>query len=459
MRKKALLALLLVLTLALSGCALIVKDEAKDNASEIIRLGDEVITKARVKKETENQLDSQEYLYSMYGMSFDRTDASAIAQAQESAISALKDDLVLKAKAKELGFDQLTDEELETAKTKAQESWDSAVSYLQDNLTDAEKEGKDEAGLKALAEAELAKMGYSLENYVDAQKSQIIEEKLHNSVTDSVTVTDEEIKADFDSKVEADKTTYEGKPGSYATAANNGTTLYYAPAGVRRVKQILIKYKDEDQTAIDTAKQAVTDANTAVAAAQAKVDAAKEILNTEGIDEETKTQATTDLEAADKELADANAKLVEANKAVEDATNKAYENIDADTDEIIAQLDAGEDWTKLMDEKNQDPGMKNNEKGYAVAADMTGFDSAFVEAAMALQNIGDHSPKTKGIYGYYIIRYDSDEKEGAVELDDTLKEKLSSTLLSTKKNNTYNEQVDKWVEESGIKVDLSALKD
>ena len=78
---------------------------------------------------------------------------------------------------------------------------------------------------------------------------------------------------------------------------------------------------------------------------------------------------------------------------------------------------------------------------------------------MALQNIGDHSPKTKGMYGYYIIRYDSDEKEGAVELDDTLKEKLSSSLLSTKKNNTYNEQVDKWVEESGIKVDLSALKD
>ena len=39
MRKKALLALMLVLTLLLSGCALIVKDEAVETATEIIRMG------------------------------------------------------------------------------------------------------------------------------------------------------------------------------------------------------------------------------------------------------------------------------------------------------------------------------------------------------------------------------------------------------------------------------------
>ena len=49
MRKKALLALMLALTLLLSGCALIVKDEAVDNATEIIRMGDQVITKDKVK--------------------------------------------------------------------------------------------------------------------------------------------------------------------------------------------------------------------------------------------------------------------------------------------------------------------------------------------------------------------------------------------------------------------------
>ena len=144
---------------------------------------------------------------------------------------------------------------------------------------------------------------------------------------------------------------------------------------------------------------------------------------------------------------------------MEDATNKAFENIDAETDEILAALDGGADWKTLMDEKNQDPGMKNNEKGYAVAADMTGFDSAFVEAAMALEKVGDHSGKVKGTsYGYYIIRYDSDEPEGAIALD-SVKETISSALLKTKQNTTYTEQVAKWVEEAGIKVDLNALKD
>ena len=119
----------------------------------------------------------------------------------------------------------------------------------------------------------------------------------------------------------------------------------------------------------------------------------------------------------------------------------------------------GADWQAIMDEKNQDPGMKNNEKGYAVAAGMTNFDSAFVDAAMALAKPGDISDKVRGTsYGYYIIRYESDEAEGATPLDD-VKETISCALLSTKQNEVYNTTVNQWVEEAGIKVDLNALKD
>ena len=48
MQKKALLALLLVLTMILSGCSLIVKDEAVDAARVVIRVGDDTYTKAQV---------------------------------------------------------------------------------------------------------------------------------------------------------------------------------------------------------------------------------------------------------------------------------------------------------------------------------------------------------------------------------------------------------------------------
>ena len=49
MQKKALLALLLVLTMILSGCSLIVKDEAVDAARVVIRVGDDTNDSSRRK--------------------------------------------------------------------------------------------------------------------------------------------------------------------------------------------------------------------------------------------------------------------------------------------------------------------------------------------------------------------------------------------------------------------------
>ena len=458
MRKKALLALMLVLTLMLSGCALIVKDQAVDNATEIIRMGDQVITKDKVKEEIQNELDYNAYYASLLGQAYDATDPQVIASAQEEAITSLKKDLVLTAKAKELGLDQLTDEEEETAKTDAQESYDSAIEYIKTNqLKDSELEGD---ALTEAAKAELDKMGVTLDSYLESERKATIDNKVREYAIKDVAVTDDEINTEYNSRVDKDKETYTDNAGSWATAANNGTTLYYTPAGVRRVKQILIKFKDEDQTAIDDAQSRVTEANTAVSTASAKVTAAQSTLEIEGIDEETKSQAQADLEAANKELEEANKELETASQAVTDATNKAFDNITADADEVLAAVNAeGADWQTIMDEKNQDPGMKNNEKGYAVAEGMTNFDSAFVDAAMALAKPGDISDKVKGTsYGYYIIRYESDEAEGATPLDN-VKETISSALLSTKQNDTYNTTVDQWVEEAGIKVDMNALKD
>ena len=87
MRKKALLAVLMAAVLLLSGCTLIVKDQAVDDATEIIRMGDQVITKAKVKEEIQNQLESMAYMYSMYGYSYDTTDPDNIADAQASFIA------------------------------------------------------------------------------------------------------------------------------------------------------------------------------------------------------------------------------------------------------------------------------------------------------------------------------------------------------------------------------------
>ena len=458
MRKKALLAALMAMILLTSGCALIVKDEAVDAATPVIRMGDQVITKAEVKAQVESELYQQASWYQMFGQSFDYTDPANIAAAQESAIEALKKDMVLNAKAKELGFDQLTVEDEASIKENAQKDLDSIISQAKNYVENAE--GMSEEELTEAATKQAEESGYTLDAYVNYEKGNLISKRLKDYAIQDVAVTDEEIQAEYESKVAANKETYAEKPGSWATAANNGTTLYYTPAGVRRVKQILTKFKDEDQAAIDEANKQLTEANTALSTAQAKVDSAQSAVDTEGITDEDKAAAEETLNAAKQELDEADKALLAANEAVTAATDKAFANLDEEVDAILASLDAeGADWQAIMDEKNQDPGMKSNEKGYAVAADMTGFDSAFVEAAMALEKPGDHSGKVKGTsYGYYIIRYEGDEAEGPVDLE-TVKETISSSLLSTKQEDTYDAAVAEWVEAAGIKVDLNALKD
>ena len=457
MRKKALLALMMAAVLLLSGCALIQKDQAVDDATEIIRMGDKVYTKIQVKAAAQQELINKAQTYSMFGYAYDMTDPANIAEAQEAAVKALKEDLTLTAKAAELGFDQLTDEELEAVKTKAQESYDNMVNTAKQYV-----EGKDEMDEAALTEAAVKMAedaGYTMENRTESATKDAVSAKLKEYAVKDVAVTDEEIQAEYDSKVESNKETYAENAASWAAAANNGyTTLYYTPAGVRRVKQILVKFTEEDQTAIKDANTKLSDANTARTAAQDKVDAAQKVLDTEGITDEEKTKAEADLTAANQELDEADKALLAANQAVTDATDKAFANIDEKADAVVAQLAEGGDWQKLTDEYNEDTGMKDNEKGYAVAAGMSGFDAAFVDAAMALEKIGDVSPKTKGQYGYYIIRYESDEAEGPVALE-TLKETISSSLLNTKQNDTYKATLAQWVEEAGIKVDMNALKD
>ena len=444
MQKKALLAILMVMCLILSSCALIVKDEAVDAATEILRLGDQVITKGQVDSAVNVQLANTASLYSAYGMAYDPTSETAISDARTSVVNAFKNNMVLAAKAKELGLDQLTDEEKATAQTNAETQYNSDKDYLKSSqLADSGLEGD---ALEAEAVKRMDALGATMDSYLTSATESLVRDKVRQYVIKDVTVTDEELQTEYDSRVSADQSKYAEDANSWASAANNGTTLYYTPAGIRRVKQILIRFKSEDSTAISDAQAKVTEANSRVTAAQ-------QVIDDEAASEEDKAKAQADLEAAQ-------ADLTAANEAVTAARETAFANIDADTDAVLEQLANGGDWDTLMAEKNEDPGMKSGvtaEKGYAVTAGMTSFDAAFVDAAMALESVGDISGKIRGdAYGYYIIRYEGDETEGPVALDD-VKETIRSTLQSNKETETYNSQLDQWVSEASFKEDLNAL--
>jgi len=435
MRKRALLAMLLVLSLILSGCTLIQKDEAVDAATEIIRLGDQVVTKGEINDAVDYQLNYMSYLYSMYGYSYDTTDEDNIADVRESVISSYESDLVINAKIAELGLDQLTEEEEAEIQQNAEDDYNEYLEYIKSaNYEDSELSDEE---IDAKAKEDMEELGYTMDAVLEEARSSFLTEKLRQEIIKDVTVTDEDIQEEYDSRVESAKSAYAENASSWCSAANNGTsTLYYTPAGVRYVKQILVKFTDEDQAAIDAADEAVTAAEDAL-------------------------EALTD-DATEEEKTAAQAALEDAEAALESARNTAFANIDEKTDEIIAELDAGADWDTLMAEKTEDPGMQSGttaERGYAVCEGMTSFDSAFVEAAMALENIGDVSPKTKGsAYGYYIIKYVADAEEGAIALDE-VKETIESSLLSTKQSTVYSEQIQAWVDEADFTLNLSALDD
>lgn len=99
-----------------------------------------------------------------------------------------------------------------------------------------------------------------------------------------------------------------------------------------------------------------------------------------------------------------------------------------------------------------------SDTGYAVCAGMTTFDAPFVDAAMALENIGDVSGKVLGSYGYYIIKYVADVEPGAVPLED-VRATVESSVLANAKGQHYDAVMAQWVEEAKPSINLDALKD
>ena len=448
MKKKALLAVLLVMTLLLSSCALIKKDEAVDAATVILKLGDEEITKQQVANATENQLYNMYQYYYMFGSELDVTDPEVVASAQSSAITSLKKEMTIRAKASELGLDVLTDEENAKAKETAQTNWDTDKETVKAYYMTEEELALEGDELENAISTRMEELGLKMEDYEKDAVSDIVTSKLREYAIKDVTVSDEDVKAEYDSKVSADEEKYKEDLESWATADRNGTTLYYTPAGIRRVRQILVKFKEDDQTAIDDANSKIKDADSRITEAQATLDS-------EDASEDEKAQAEESKAAAEQDKAAAEAELKEA-------TDKGFANLDEEVDAILAALEEDPDsWDKLVEEKNEDPGMKagatNAETGYAVFSGMTSFDSAFVDAAMALSSVGDVSGKVRGeTYGYYILKYVGDAAEGPVDYE-AVKEDIHSSLLSTKQTSTYTETLNAWVEEAGIKENLGAL--
>lgn len=404
MKKKALLALILCAVLVLSGCQIRKKDQAVDDAQVIVQLKDgTTLDKKTVSTEISKTANALYYFYYMnYGYSMNVTDDIV----QDDVLAALARKAVVAQKINEQNI-TLTEEEETAASDSGKSAYQMcqiysqvygnlpiyAMDYLMEEKTLSTEEEFTE---DAVYEAKVAKL-----------KADVVKDV-------AVTAGDEDtLKANYDEALASAKESY-ATAAAYASAYNQqtlGNTVYYIPEGVRYVKQILLKFADEDSTAI-------SDARTALNAAE---------------DDETKASAQAALDAA---------------------IAAAYANMQGTVDEVTAKIAAGEDFEALMETYNQDPGMTSEPfktTGYAVGADYTDFDTVFVDTAMALNTVGDVSePAASDLYGYYIIKYVSDAQSGDTPYEQ-VKDALTASLLTEKQNALYKETVDQWVADAEVK--------
>lgn len=531
MHKKAFLACMLVVTMLLTGCTLIEKDEAVDRATEVVRVSnsaggeDIVYTKGEVLDEVNYQLNYMSYLYSMLGYSYDPTDPTIIAKTKDDVMDMLVEDAVETLKAQELGLNEFTEEELAEIAESVDNDWESNKSSLQSQeFADTELTGDE---LDAALEARMAEMGYTREQLEASYKHTKMLDKLREETIKDVVVTEEELQADYDEKVASQQETYDATPTSYVSALNNGSTVYYAPAGVRLVKQILLQFSEEDQEIIDTLQDLISDKTTEVSTLTTSLNNAISALGTEttltaddlaaqvsvamespkAVEPTAAPEAeeTTDAEAAEdaeadteaapvttvtdrpvstlatvsdltanfteeideslqemaKELATAQAEKAFFETQLNNAKENGWKHLNAKAEEILAKIDAGEDFDALIDEYNEDPGMaadstarKNG--GYAVCEGYTSFDADFLAAALALENVGDVSGQVRTQFGTHILLYAADVQQGPVGLD-AVRDGLEASLLATKQDETYAAQVETWTQEAKVTTNRNAL--
>ena len=417
MRKRVLLALVLVFALlASTSCSLIVKDEEVDKQTVIIEVAGKTITKGEVQDMTQSVLDYNEYMYSMYyGYGYDKTDAETIASAQAEAIDNLIQSAVVDQKVAEGGYNNFTDEEIAEMEKQAAEDYqlyyDTIKMYF---FSDTELTGDE---LDAAIKAEMLNMGYpDEEGILEEAKMNAASAKLQEEMVKDVTVSEDELAAEYASRLEAAKTTYGDNPGAYGTAASSaGSTVYYTPAGYRTVKHILVNFTEEDQTAIDELNAQMNE----------KVAAGEDVT-------ELKTQ-------------------------LDEKTEAAYAAIMPTIEEIQAKLAEGADFNALITEYNQDPGMTAEREGYLVHEASTNWVPEFTAASMALANIGDVSEPVKSSYGVHLIQYAGDVAEGEIGLE-TVREDLTAELLSTKQSEKINATLEQWIADANAKVYEERMK-
>ena len=487
MKKWIALIVMLVAVLMLSGCNLIGYDAELDGAQVVAKVNDTELTKANWEAYRDYLAAYEQQYYQMYfGFSIP-LDEEMIASYGENALEQMIESAVIQEKMAELGFDPLSEEKAAEVEDYADTMVDfykmilryqnypdvETVEEEQERLAAAAETAEGEATetaeaaeptatitdaeLDAMLTADLDATGYTREYFVANETATVQNDLLFEHVTAEVAVTDEEVKAQFDSTVATQKASYDEKPTLYAS---NRDSAYYVPAGYRGVKNLLIKITADAETKITELENTLSTAETSLQSANAEMEEMKG-MDTSAYDEEALAAHNEQIAAYEEQAAAAQTTIDETTAALATAQEEAFAEILPKAEEVLAKVQAGEDFDALLETYGEDTGMLSEPaktEGYAICEGLTLYVDEFQNAAMALANVGDTSDLVKTSYGYHILQYATDIASGEVEYTEEIKTAIYDEMLTAAKDAAYEAAVDQWVSEAKVETFPKVMK-
>ncbi|MDL2217931.1 peptidyl-prolyl cis-trans isomerase [Christensenellaceae bacterium OttesenSCG-928-M15] len=427
----------LALCVSMVGCNLATVNEERDEAQIVAKVGDFEVTKGEVAEEFLYYVN----LYSQYGIAMAEEDIVGL---REEIMEYRINQKVLEIKAKELGFAELNEEDKAAMEEAIQADIDGALEYVQE-MVDMEKEGAPDLDEQALLEQyHLEYVGYSIEDYAktvrEYYEASYPTTKLREDNDAKVTVSEEEVRAEYDEMLAADKESYDEDPGSYkfdredyeAYYSETGLPPLYAPEGYRRVRVIAIYPEAE--------------------------------LGTDYTDKITRMEELK-VELGNLSLKDA----PEEGDRTEEEIRSEYDTLKAETDQMSAahiapgktgieaayeKLQGGADFSSVLAEYTQLDEFNTvdtfKEKGMLMSVHESTEDwpQAVKDAAMKLAK-GAYTEVIADEDAFYIVQYTQDEPTGEVAYE-TVYDMIKEQALSEKRETEWAVLVEAWSADTSL---------
>lgn len=375
------------------------------------------------------QYEYAEYIYSAYGYSMDGYEDYI----KQDIATSLLQSAVVEYMASELGLDQPTDEEAAELDAAVQETLDM---YVENYRSSFESDEKTEEEIVADTLAYLEENGVTYETIYEQELSYYVADAVYAYVVAEVEADENAALTLYNQYIADDMSLY-ADPYYYESAVMSGSVIYWHPEGYRNVRQVLVAFDDDQSARYDEIAGRIDDLEAELTAAQNP----EETGDAEETGDDGETVESRSVEEIQSDLDAANAEL-----------DALYTELEPTAAEVVSKFDEGVSIDELIATYGGDPGSINDDgttNTYVVSAQSSSYDPAFVEAAMSVSEIGGLSEPTGGMYGLYIVYYDSDVTAGAVDYE-AVYDELYSEALENARSEAYDAQLAAWCEELNV---------